>query len=423
MGTHYRIPHTLSFLAPNGGNLGSSKPQPGRNLQIAFLVPEDRQTDTYFRYHNLAVALQQIGHHVTIYSQSSENRLRKSIEFRDGVSYHLSATAPGNRWILPPTNPLTFIRRLLTPIAPADVYHLFQPFPTAAIPWMWLRKTRPGLFVYDWDDFWINDEFGLKNPRGIQARWAALWIRHLEAKLPSLSHLTTTVSHALAGLAEKRNAPRSCVIHNGVWPRKPKTQSVARAALRLQRDAFYVGLMGWSGEIDWCLEAVHRYAGEFPNLRLVISGRNPGSKVAGYPTISNRVDYLGALPSDKFAFFNASLDLGLVPMATTDFNHYRLPYKLTGHLAEGVPVLCSRIGEASLLADELEGIFPCEPDLDSWLAGFKQVVTLLQSTRPPTGVSNTRLLEQFSWPRIAAQISGSYVSTSADTRPRTSAPR
>lgn len=424
MGTPFRLPTTLSFHAPHGGDSGSSASPPARNLRIAFLVPEDRQTGTYFRYHNLATALQQIGHQVTVYSQSSKNRIRKSIEFRDGLTYHLSATVPGNRWILPPTNPLTFVRRLLNPIAPADVYHLFQPFPSAAIPWMWLRKTRPGLFVYDWDDFWLNDEFGLRAPQGLQARWTALWVRYLESKLPSISHLTTTVSHALAALAEDRKAPRSCVIHNGVWPQEPKTKSLARAVLHLQKEAFYVGLMGWSGEIDWCLEAVRRYARDFPNLRLAICGRDPGRKLEAYSDIANRIDYLGALPSDSFAFFNASLDLGLVPMAKTEFNHYRLPYKLTDHLAGGTPVLCSRIGEASRLADELDGIFACEPDLSSWLTGFRQVVTLLQSSHRPAAFSNAKLLKRFSWPRIACQMGESYGSTpSRDAPRRTSAHR
>src|SRR5690606_12754152 len=132
------------------------------------------------------IALRLIGHRVTVYSQSSENRFRQSREIRDGVPYVLSATVPGNRWMLPPTNPITFLRRLLTRVETADVYHLFQPFPTAAISWLWLKRCRPGLFVYDWDDFWINDEFGLKNPKGFRDRWAAGWIGRLERKLPSL---------------------------------------------------------------------------------------------------------------------------------------------------------------------------------------------------------------------------------------------
>src|SRR5690606_1033713 len=163
MKTASGLPSLFSFQAPPGWDPGRSD-SPVRRLRIAFLAPEDRRTGTYFRYHNLAVALARLGHSVTVYSQSSENRIRDQREFRDGVPYVLSATVPGNRWMLPPTNPGTFLRRLTTTIDPADVYHLFQPFPSAALCWLWLKRTRPGVFAYDWDDFWINEEFGLKNP-------------------------------------------------------------------------------------------------------------------------------------------------------------------------------------------------------------------------------------------------------------------
>lgn len=402
-----RPPTAFFFQAPAGVDRSRRTP-PRRRLRIAFLVPEDRQTGTYFRYHNLAIALRQLGHQVTIYSQSSENRLRQTQEFRDGVPYILSPTCPGNRWILPPMNPITCIRRILTEIEAADVYHLFQPFPTAAISWLWMKKRRPGLFVYDWDDFWINDEFGLKNPKGFRARWAARWISRFERKLPAACDLATTVSHPLAELARKWSCPQCTVLHNGVWPQKPREKASARAELRLQREAFYVGLMGWTGEVEWCFEAIRRFAPKFPNLRLAITGLDPAAKLAAYEDILPRVDYLGALPAEKFAYFNNCLDLGLVPMSATEFNRYRLPYKLTDHLAGGVPVLCSRIGEAARLAEELPGIHSCQPTLEGWLEGFHQCVTKIQADEAEATPSTEALFKNFSWGRIAKKVSDTY---------------
>lgn len=399
---------SLAYQAPAGGGWMPYHSPQNQKLRIAFLVPEDRQTGTYFRYHNLAIALQQLGHQVTVYSQSSQNRLRRSTEFRDGVAYILSATVPGNRWILPPTNPANMVRRLLTPVAEADVYHLFQPYPTAAIAWLWLKRRRPGVFVYDWDDFWINEEFGLKEPKGFRTRWAALWLRRLERRLPATCQLATTVSQPLAELAEKWGSPASTVIYNGVWPQKRQEKEAARAALGLKQEAFYVGLMGWSGEVEWCLEAVRRFARRFPDLRLAITGRDPGEILGKYPDIASRVDYLGALPHERFQFFNPSLDLGLVPMRASEFNTYRLPYKLTDHLAGGTPVLCSRIGEAARLAEWLDGVVACRPDLESWLATFCQTVETLQSSPGALQVSQDQLLKHFSWLRIAAGMQEAY---------------
>lgn len=405
-------PATLSFQSSDSGSSFDSRP--GKRLEIAFLVPEDRQTGTYFRYHNLAIALQQLGHKVTVYSQSSQNRFRRSRELRDGVPYVLSATVPGNRWILPPTNPVNLLRRWMTPVAEADVYHLFQPFPTAALTWLRLKRHRKGLFVYDWDDFWINEEFGLKNPRGTQARWAACCLKRLEASLPGKSHLTTTVSRPLADLATQRKSPRSTVIYNGVWPQPLRDKRASRTALGLDPEALYVGLMGWSGEVEWCLEAMRRFSSQFPKLRLAITGRDPGDILTRYEDIRSRIDYLGALPNDRFVHFNPSLDLGLVPMRASEFNEYRLPYKLTDHLAGGTPVLCTRIGEVIQLADALPGVESCPPDLDSWLDHFEKIVHKLQESPDALQFSTESLLQRFSWLEIASQITDVYEKSRKD---------
>jgi glycosyltransferase involved in cell wall biosynthesis len=407
----FQAPLALSFEGSSGGGAEDFSPPRARKLRIAFLVPEDRRTGTYFRYHNLAVALRQIGHRVTVYSQSPENRLGHSREIRDGVPYVLSATIPGSRWMLSPTNPGTFAWRLATPVERADVYHLFQPFPSAALTWLWLRKWRQGLFVYDWDDFWINEEFGLKAPRDFRAWWAALWVKRLERKLPSLCHLATTVSHPLAELARNWQCPRTSVVYNGVWPQPPRDKQRARAVLNLRKDAFYVGLMGWSGEVEWCLEALRRYADVFPNLRLAITGRDPSEALGRYTDVVPRVDYLGVLPDDTFAYFNAALDLGMVPMRATEFNRYRLPYKLTDHLAGGTPVLCSRIGEAERLADQLDDVFSCEPTFDGWLDGFGQAVAHLRSSSEKPRQPSEGLLKRFCWLKIAQELSAAYCAT------------
>jgi glycosyltransferase involved in cell wall biosynthesis len=413
----FQPPMSLSYQNVGGGGSGLPEPGGSRRLKIAFLVPEDRQTGTYFRYHNLAIALRQLGHQVTVYSQSSRNRLRATRELRDGVPYVLSATVPGNRWMLPPTNPGTFLRRWFTTVEKADVYHLFQPFPSAGLTWLRLKRSRPGLFVYDWDDFWINEEFGLKNPQGFRARWASYWVARLERSLPGECHLATTVSHPLAELATAWRCPRSTVVYNGVWPQAKRDKQKAREALGLDPHAVYVGLMGWSGEVEWCLEAVRMFAGRFPNLRLAITGRDPGNILSRYADISSRIHYLGALPDELFAHFNPAIDLGLVPMRATEFNQYRLPYKLTDHLAGGTPVLCTRVGEAIRLADSLEGITSCEPTLDAWLNAFQQKIQCLTTHPAALEVPTEPLLKHFSWLKIAREMTEAYLDAMA-TEPR-----
>src|SRR5690606_21873715 len=90
------------------------------------------------------------------------------------------------------------------------------------------------------------------------------------------------------------------------------------------------------------------------------------------------------------------------------FNRYRLPFKLTDHLAGGVPVLCSRIGEAARLAGDLDGIYTCPPTREGWLTAFGTIIEFLAEHPNARRPSQERLFKRFGWPRIASGISALY---------------
>jgi len=377
-------------------------------LRIAFLAPEDRQTGTYFRSHNLARALIQLGHEVTVYSQSNIHRGGVTREDRDGVSYVLMPSSRGNRFLISPVNPVNIARRLLFNVASADVYHLFQPFPSAAIAWLALRERRPGLFAYDWDDYWMTDEFGLKNPRGLNAFVTSLWVRFLERYLPGKSDLLSTLSHKIADLAHRLLARRTAIIYNGVWPEPPMPRPEARRALGLQPDALYAGLMGWSGEMDWAFAALRSSLQTVPHLRIAACGQDPGRVLQQFPDVADRVDVLGYISAEKLLAFRSSVDLGLIPMRVSEFNEYRLPYKLTDFLAAGTPVLASAIGETGILAGKLPGIIACPPDRDAFIRHFQETITDFASMTEPPRIPTDQLLERFHWNRVAGALVDAY---------------
>ncbi len=379
-----------------------------RPLDIAFFVPEDRKTGTYFRFLNLGIALVGLGHKVTVYTQTNEQRLRTTREMRDGMEFFFTPTVGGNRLLISPVNPGNIARRTLTHVRVADVYHLFQPFPSAAVQWLELQRRRPGLFAYDWDDYWMNDEFGLRSPRGLNARVTAAWIRFLEQHLPGRCDLLTTLSHGIAKLAHRWRCPETAIVYNGVWDERFPERAEARRSLGLREDALYVAMMGWSGEAEWALEALRRSSRARPRLRLAWCGKDPREALAAFPDVADRVDYLGILTGSPLRAFRASVDLGLIPMADTEFNHYRLPFKLTDFLAAGTPVLASDVGETSIVARRLPGVTACAPTREGWLAAFEAGVADLARRGAPLRIPSDWILEAFAWPRLAAELVARY---------------
>jgi len=395
--------------APKAGNPTAAASHHGeRPLDIAFIVPEDRQTGTYFRFHNLAIALVALGQNVTVYSQTNENHLRTTRQVRDGVPYVFCPTVGGNRVVISPVNPGNIARRLITRITPADVYHLFQPYPSGAIPWLAIRARRQGVFAYDWDDYWMNDEFGLKHPRGLNSHITSIWVRFLESYLPSHCDLLTTLSHNIAALAHRLRCARTDIVYNGVWEEEPADRQGARIRLGLKPGAIYAGMMGWSGEADWAMEALDACMHEFPDLRIAWCGKDTTAVVNRFPAARSRVDLLGFLPSSRLADFRSAMDIGLIPMGDTEFNQYRLPYKLTDFLSSGTPVLASDVGETSIVARQLPGVAVCRPTKQAWLKAFRDRIGIHARESHNQRVTTSRLIEMLEWTHVASKLLDAY---------------
>lgn len=389
-------------------------------LKILFLVCEDCKPGrgTYFRYHNLAIALAQRGHEVTVHSQSLKNRLFTTTELRDGVNYVLSASVPGSRWVDSSVNPGNISIRLLQTYEQADVYHLFQPFPNAALPWLIQKKTKNACFAYDWDDLWMNKGSGLLQPKSLRQRWRAMWLSYMEQHLPSQCHLLTAISHYLADLGSKRGAEKCEVLYNGIWCYEPCSKIEARQKLQLQKDAIYVGFMGWTaGEIDWCFQALRKSASTFPQLRMVFSGFNPHESLKRFPELSERVTYLGDLSLEKRQLLTAALDLALLPLSDNDFNRSRLPIKFTDYLAGGTPVLCCDIGEVGRIAPKIPGAITCDPNIEAWVNQFHKVISHLVNTPEKYKVSRQYLIENLTWSKQAERLEIAYLKSRSISDP------
>src|SRR5262249_13564359 len=155
-----------------------------------------------------------------------------------------------------------------------------------------------------------------------------------------------------ADLARKRGARSVSLLNSGSWLGAPVDRIEARRQLGLRQEAFYAGFMGRTvAELPWCIDALNESLDRHPRLRLAIC-RAPASCVEGLPTtLRNRIDYLGHLSAERARAFAGCIDLGLIPLEESVFNLSRLPQKFGDHLAAGVPVLCSTVGEVARLID------------------------------------------------------------------------
>ncbi len=372
-----------------------------RPLRVRFFVNFVHPQGTYFRFHNLALALAGLGQQVEIYGLDHDTQSRRRQETRDGIVYHLVPSARGLSFISPLAHPANALRmRRQAGASPCDVAHLFQPFPAAC--WAWRGCTAAAKF-YDWDDLWVG---GLMAGRTASFRsWVERMLTgHLETKLPAMADHVTTCGHFLAHLAQTRGARHTSVLFNGLWPAPPTDQAAARRALGLVADARYVGFMGRTcDELGWIFEAMAAAAARWPGLRLALCGPPAGCLDGLDPALRGRIDFLGQLTPAQTREFACALDLGLLPLADTPFNQSRFPIKYAEYMAAGSPVLCSAIGECGRLSAEFAWVVSAGQTKAGWLRAFATAAATLAAG--PLPVVDRRSVETvFSWEKIGAQL-------------------
>ncbi|NEP25918.1 glycosyltransferase [Moorena sp. SIO3I6] len=380
------------------------------SLRIHFLTQGVQEQGTYFRFHNLAVGLTNLGQDVTVFGCDWNPASKEREEIRDGVQYHIVPVFQGTSLFGSACHPLTAIRRCFVDYPPCDVAHLFQPFPSAALPWYWNLPKKTKLLFYDWDDLWIG---GLvkSQPKLFREYWLRFVVNYLEQQLPQRALHVTTCSHFLAKKASKRNASQVSVIHNGLWPFVIPDQQAARESLGLDSQALYVGFMGRTcAELSWCFEALENNLHRHSSLRLALCGP-PDNCLDSVPkNVLKRMDFLGTLPPLKTRNFAAALDLGLLPLEDNSFNQSRFPIKYAEYMAASTPVLCSDIGECANLSDGMPWVIKAGKTKKQWLDAFENAIHLMLIGQLSTVDINT-VVENFSWNLISKKLLEIYWAT------------
>lgn len=379
-----------------------------KKLTIHFFVQAVHEQGTYFRFHNLAVGLTNLGHNVTIFGSDNLPNSKERQEIRDGVVYHISPGSKGMSLFGAATHPLTAIRRCLVNYPPCDVAHLFQPFSSAALPWLLSRKKRARAVFYDWDDLWMGGIITQKEGSFLHG-FTRLQVDFLEKRLPGIADYVTTCSRFLADMALERGALNTSVIYNGLWPFETPNKLLARQMLGLREEATYVGFMGQPiREIEWCFEALTQNLDTYPNLRFALCGPPETTLSSVPPSTRVRIDYLGVLPSKETRIFSSALDLGLLPLGDSLFNQSRFPIKYCEYMSAGSPVLCSTVGECGQLAKNMPWVLEAGKTREDWLRAFQTAMAKLHSEEFPV-VDLEKVRQLFSWNLLSQSLLETYI--------------
>lgn len=149
------------------------------------------------------------------------------------------------------------------------------------------------------------------------------------------------------------DARKILVSPNGIgdeYVQEPIEKGIARASLKLEKHAFYVGtvssLVPYEG-LDTLLRAVQLLAPNNPSLRVLIVGdgteRENLIRLASDLGISNICDFPGRVPRNQAHLYHSSLNVFVVPRIDSDVTRSVTPLKPVEALASAVPVVASAL--------------------------------------------------------------------------------
>lgn len=374
-------------------------------MRIAFFVQYCHEAGTYYRWHNLAKALVLNGHDVDVYAGDFNCRAKKRIEYRDGIRYLITPSLITSRIFSNPSDPLTALYRSLQKTDGVyDVYHLFQPFLQAFLPWYFLRLKKKAIFLYDWDDLWVGGLFGTAT--SLRQKYIHGLVGYLEAKLPGMSGANTVCSSYL-----KKKQPTTqptLLLYNGFWSKQYlEEKQVIRQKLGFQTETFYLAYIGkTAAELNWIYEAVKRLSMLEIDFKLVIAGP-PETQVKSIGLSKMPfVQYLGEINSDDAVELAKAVDLGLMPLEDNAFNRSRFPIKFFDFLSVGTPIYFSGVGEVSEIASGIKGAIKGDSVKNTWSEQLPEVVRSLITS--PISVEIKHLENKYSWNSIADELARFY---------------
>lgn len=379
-------------------------------MRIAFFVQYNHQVGTYFRWHNMAKALQILGHEVDIYAGDHNWKQTVRLELRDGISYSIIPAFPTVRVFYAPNDFFSAFRWLFhIPKKEYDIYHLYQPFLHASVLWNKLRvQKKNAVFVFDWDDLWTGGLF--QKPKDIRTRYMMWVTRWLESILPNKAAGITVCSQFLQ--ARLPINKKSKIIHNGFWPKQTPNKNSLRLKWGLHDDIIYLAYIGKTAdELDWVIDA-HAYVQNKFSKKVHLCVAGPPKDYVYHlindigSITSSTIHYYGNLSVTDAADLAAAVDLGLIPLDNNAFNQSRFPVKFLDFLSVGTPVYLSKVGEIGEIGSNLSGVFLGTPSKLEWVNGLLPVLEAIFSGKVVN--VNVDQLNELTWVALAEKQAAFY---------------
>lgn len=387
-------------------------------MNIIFLAPFGiRPKGTVIaRMLPLAVALQELGHRVTIVAPPYTNPEDSGREeLLRGVRLCNVRLGPGGRALSAPVVAWRMYRAAMT--EKPDLVHLFKPKGYGGLALLLIKLLRRKVRVcVDTDD--LEGKGGMNEQHAYSSLEKRLYAWQESSLLP-MADGVTAASRALEQLVLELGVPAGRIMYlpNCVDPLPLGDRSGTRQRLCIGDDTPLVLLYTRFFEFDQHLlyELLREISRRSPACRLLVVGRGAkgeelalqdAAKKSGF---SDRLLMAGWVEAAEIPGFLAAADVAIYPFRDDLVNRTKCPAKLTELMLAERAVVADRVGQlAEYIRDGKSGIL-CTPG--DWREMADRVVELIENPdlrRSLGSGARRRVLDDFAWGAAAAKLEDLY---------------
>ncbi len=334
-----------------------------------------------FRAHELACALNTVGHKVTVvtgFPNYPNGRIYpgyqlswRKWENRDSINILRVPIYPSHDRSLfrRSLNSLSFAASasLLSPLLceKSDISWVFSPPPSAALPLYWIKLLRKTPFVYEIQDLWPESIIatGMKPPK-----WFVKAINALNSFIYSQAAAIIVISDGLKHNLIAKGVPEEKihVIYNWVdeelyRPVLEDNVLAEKYGLKGHFNVIFSGNIGLAQALDNVLDAAELLR-DLPKVQFVFIGGGIDAprirNLAEERKITN-VIFIDRQPAEKMPYFYALSDVLLVHLKREALFAITIPSKIMSYLACGKPILGCVEGDAAEIIHSAKAGLTC----------------------------------------------------------------
>jgi len=318
-------------------------------MKILFIVLNITGYGTFIRAFEIAKALIQMGHNMTIMASSHDIRKKAHLRVIDGVriievsNFINGPTQSG--WDL-----YNIIYRMkMIRHEHFDIVHGFETRPTVIYPALTMKRKGIPLY-FDWADWFGKGGSIEERPNPILRTFLRPIETYYENHFRNSSRGTTVICRKLKERAVQLGLKDTqlCIIPNGFnlssW--SPMPIQKAKQLCHFEGKIVHIGYLGSLFPSDSILLAnsFNELSQKTPDVKLVHVGKT-NYKTKHYLNDHNALIETGYVDFKKMMTLLSACDILWLPFCDTLANQGRFPYKFTNYLASGRPIITTNVGD------------------------------------------------------------------------------